>query len=375
MENSLKYHKKYKGKIETKLKAPLSKKTLPLAYTPGVAKVSLKISKDKKQVNNYTNRKNTIAIVTDGSAVLGLQNIGPEAALPVMEGKAALFKKFAGIDAIPIVLNTQEIGEIIKTVEAIAPGFSGINLEDISAPRCFEIEKKLDKKLPIPVFHDDQHGTAIVVLAALINALKVVKKDKKAKIAIAGGGAAGTAVTKMLLSYGFKNIVVSDSKGIIEKTRKDINEFKKEIARLTSPREKGPAVLSYKNADVFIGLSRKGILKPRMVKTMAEKPIIFALANPEPEIEPMLAKSAGAEIVATGRSDYSNQINNVLAFPGIFRGALDSGTKTITYKMKVAAAEALANYVKKPTSLKIVPNIFDRDINKKVARAVFLATK
>ncbi len=375
MEDSLNYHKKYKGKIQTALKAPLSRKTLPLAYTPGVAKVALKISKDKKLVNNYTNRGNTIAIVTDGSAVLGLQNIGPEAALPVMEGKAVLFKKFAGIDAVSVVLETQDKEEIIKTVKNIAPGFAGINLEDISAPRCFEIEERLDKELQIPVFHDDQHGAAVVVLAALINALKVVFKDKKVKIAIAGGGAAGTAVTKMLSLYGFKNIITCDSKGIIESSRHDLTKSKRELARLTSPKIKGACSQAYVGADVFIGLSRKGVLTQEMVKTMASGPIIFALANPDPEIEPTLAKKAGAKIVATGRSDYPNQINNILAFPGIFRGALDAGAKSITYKMKLAAALALADYIKKPTSNKIIPNIFDRDLTKKVARAVALATK
>ena len=370
MKEAEKFHIKYKGKIQLALKAPLNKKTLALAYTPGVGEISLKVASNKKLTNFLTNRGNTIAIITDGSAVLGLGNVGPEAALPVMEGKAALFKKFGGIDAIPIVLNTQKAHEIIRVVKNIAPSFSGINLEDISAPKCFDIEEKLDKELPIPVFHDDQHGTAVVVLAALMNALRIKKKNKNVSVVISGAGAAGTAITKLLLAYGFKNITVCDSRAIIENSRKDLNKYKKEIAKLTSPKIKGNCLNAYKNADVFIGVSAPNILKAAMIKTMAKNPIIFALANPEPEIKPHLAKKTGAFIVATGRSDFPNQINNVLAFPGIFRGALDSRTKTITYQMKIAAAKALASYIKKPTKNHFIPSIFDKNLTSVIAKAV-----
>ncbi|PIR67973.1 NAD-dependent malic enzyme [bacterium CG10_big_fil_rev_8_21_14_0_10_33_18] len=375
MDEALDFHKKYKGKIQISLKAPLDKDTLKLAYTPGVAEVSLAIAQDKKLTNLYTNRGNTVAIITDGSAVLGLGNIGPEAALPVMEGKAALFKKFGNVDAIPIILNTQDTEKIIKSVKAIFSSFAGINLEDISAPRCFEIEEKLDRELPIPVFHDDQHGTAIVVLAALINSLRVVDKNKEAKIVISGAGAAGTAITKLLLSYGFKNLAVCDSKAIIESSREDLNGAKQEIAKVTSPNIKGICPLAYAGADVFIGVSAPNILSPEMVKSMAKYPIIFALANPNPEIKPDLAKKAGARVVATGRSDYPNQINNVLAFPGVFRGALDSGAKSITHKMKIAAALALADYVKNPNENNIIPSVFDDNVSKIVAESVINESK
>lgn len=371
MKNAIDFHKKYRGKIETSLKAPLTKETLPLAYTPGVAEVSNAIVKDKNLANDYTNKANTVAIVSDGSAVLGLGNIGPYAALPVMEGKAALFKKFANIDAVSIVLDTQDPDKIIETVKNIAPSFGGINLEDIAAPHAFTVERELIRQLDIPVFHDDQHGTAIVVLAALINALKIIKKDKDALIAIVGAGAAGIATTKLLHYYGFNNLIVCDSKAIIEGLRQDLNLFKKEVAKITNPKIVGMCPNAYTGADVFIGLSgAPGILKPEMIKTMGKNPIIFALANPYPEIEPSLAKSAGARIVATGRSDYPNQINNVLAFPGIFRGVFNSGAKVITNKMKIAAAEALASYIKNPKENYIIPGVFDPGVMETVSEAV-----
>ena len=328
-------------------------------------------------------RKNTVAGVSDGSAVLGLGNIGPEAALPVMEGKAMLFKQFADVDAVPIVLATQNTEEIIKIVKAIAPSFGGINLEDISAPRCFEIEERLKKELDIPVMHDDQHGTAIVVLAALINALKVAKKDiATIKIVLSGAGAAGVAITKLLLQYGAKNIITLDSIGAIYFDRGNLNESKKQLAEITNlgcknnPRvstlkcEKGNLAETIKNTDVFIGVSAQNILTGGMVKTMADKSIVFAMSNPVPEIMPEVAKKAGAFIVATGRSDFPNQINNVLAFPGIFRGALDGRVKMITDEMKLKAAENLAKIVKNPTSKKIIPSVFDKGVMRAVARAV-----
>lgn len=361
--------KKIGGKIEIRSKKPLTKNNLAVLYTPGVAKISTAIAKNEKLAEKYTVRKNSIAVVSDGSAVLGLGNIGPKAALPVMEGKALLFKELGGVDAFPIVLGTQEPEQIVQAVKMIAPTFGGINLEDISAPRCFEIEDRLIEELDIPIFHDDQHGTAIVVLAGLINALKVVKKDiKKIKTVIAGTGAAGIAIAKLLISFGSKNIILTDSKGIVHTGRKEgMNWAKQEIAKITNKkREKGSLPDALKNADVFIGVSAPNIVRQEDIRNMKKQAIVFAMSNPVPEIMPDQAKKGGAAIVATGRSDFPNQINNVLAFPGIFRGALDSRTKKITEKHKMAAAKALAAILKKPTPSKIIPSA----LNKKAVKAV-----
>ena len=373
MLDPIELSKKLGGKIEMKSKMKLTKENLAVLYTPGVAKVSLAVAKNKKLAFQYTMRKNSVAVVSDGSAVLGLGNLGAIGALPVMEGKALLFKELGDIDAIPIVLNTQDTEEIIKIVKAIAPTFGGINLEDISAPRCFEIEDRLKKELDIPVMHDDQHGTAIVVLAGLINAFKVVKKEFKAsRIVVSGAGAAGIAITKLLLRYGAKNVTVVDSSGIIYKERQGgLNVSKMEIAKITNPGNlKGTLQDALTGADVFIGVSAPNLISHLDVSMMNEKAIVFAMSNPVPEIMPEEAKKGGAVIVATGRSDYPNQINNVLAFPGIFRGALDCRVKNITEKHKVAAAIALASLVKNPNYVKIIPDALDRRAVKVVA-AVF----
>ena len=353
--------KKLGGKIEVKSKVKLTKKTLPILYTPGVAEVSKAIAKNKKLSKIYTIRKNTIAVISDGSAVLGLGNIGPEAALPVMEGKCLLLKELAGVDAVPIVLATQDTEEIIKTVKYLSPTFGGINLEDISAPRCFEIEERLKAELDIPVFHDDQHGTAIIILAGLINAAKVARKDiENIKIVISGVGAAGIATAKLLLRYGAKNIIMVDSQGIIYEGRDGLNPVKKEIAKITNrEKRKGGAREALKNADVFIGVSAPNILTEEDIKQMNKDAIVFAMANPVPEIMPDCAKTGGARIVATGRSDFQNQLNNVLVFPGIFRGALDNNIRKITEEHKIRAAKALAGLIKKPTSGRIVPEALD----------------
>lgn len=372
-QESIKQHKKHKGKFAVVSKMPVTNKTeLSIAYTPGVGAVSLAIAQHPKLAFELTSKQNMVAVVSDGSAVLGLGNIGPLAAMPVMEGKAVLFKEFANIDAVPIVLNTQDPEEIIKTVEHIAPTFGGINLEDISAPRCFYIEQELRRRLKIPVFHDDQHGTAMVVLAALINALKVVKKDiNKIKIVINGAGAAGTSVAKLLLAAGAKNIIVLDSKQAIYSKRKDLNQNKKELASITNPKKETGDLLSViKSADVFIGLSKAGLLKPDMVKQMHKDAIIFALANPTPEIMPKLALKAGAKVVATGRSDFANQINNVLIFPGFFRGLLDSRANKITTQMYLSAAKALASLIKNPTPSSIIPSGFDKRVVTAVANSI-----
>jgi len=357
------------SKIEIRSRFKLTKSSLPVLYTPGVAQLSREIAKNKKKVFDYTFKKNSVAIVSDGSAVLGLGNLGPEAALPVMEGKALLFKELGGVDAVPLVLATQETEKIIETVKNIAPGFGGINLEDISAPRCFEIEKRLIKELNIPVFHDDQHGTAIVVLAGLINALKVVgKKINNVKIIIAGAGAAGTAITKLLIRSGAKNIIVCDSKGAIYKNRKEgMNLAKIELAKITNKKYfKGNLRGAIAGADIFIGVSAANILGEYDIRQMNEKAIVFAMSNPIPECMPEVAKKAGARVVATGRSDFPNQINNVLVFPGIFRGVLNTRTRFITDGIKIQAAKAIAGLVKKPTSDRIIPEALD----KRVARAV-----
>lgn len=375
--NSIQLSKKIGGKIEIRSKQRLTKKNLPVLYTPGVAEVSRAIAADKKLSFQYTIRKNTVAVVSDGSAVLGLGNIGPEAALPVMEGKALLFKELGGVDAIPIVLDTQDTQEIIKIIKALAPTFGGINLEDICAPRCFDVEEALKKELDIPVFHDDQHGTAIVVLAGLINALKVVKKElAKVKIVISGTGAAGVAIAKLLLRAGAKNIIMLDRMGIIYKERiGGLNGSKMEIAKITNPENvKGNVRDALTGADVFIGVSAPNILTEEDIRQMNKNSIVFAMANPVPEIMPDRAKAGGARIVATGRSDFPNQINNVLAFPGIFRGALDNGVKKITEEHKLKVAYAIAGLIKKPTSARIIPEALDPKVVRAVS-AVFNKTK
>ncbi|HBI34248.1 MAG TPA: NAD-dependent malic enzyme [Candidatus Moranbacteria bacterium] len=368
--DAIELSKKIGGKIEIRSKKKLTKENLSVLYTPGVADVCRAIAKNKKLSFEYTIRKNTVAVVSDGSAVLGLGNIGPEAGLPVMEGKALLFKELGGVDAIPIVLATQDTEDIIKIVKALAPTFGGINLEDISAPRCFEIERRLKDELDIPVMHDDQHGTAIVVLAGMINALKVVKKDiKKIRIVISGAGAAGTAIMNLLMNYGAKDIVVVDSTGIIYKERPSgMNDSKMEIAKITNPKNlQGTLQDALLGADVFIGVSAPNLINHLDIRKMNKDAIVFAMSNPVPEIMPDEAKKGGAAIVATGRSDYPNQINNVLVFPGIFRGALDTQTKKITETHKLKAAKALASLIKKPTRDKIIIAALDKRAAKVVA--------
>lgn len=370
MIDSVAAHKKYKGKLATKVKVPIgSVKGLNVFYTPGVAEPCRVIAKDPSMAYELTSKWNTVAVVTDGSAVLGLGNIGGLAGLPVMEGKCALFKKFGDVDAFPICLNTQDTEEIISIVKAISPSFGGINLEDISAPRCFEIEERLKKELDIPVFHDDQHGTAIVCLAGLINALKVVEKEASlVKVVISGAGAAGMAVTKLLLKYGFKNISLVDSRGLIHSGREDLNKYKAEIAKFTNlSGVRGGLAEALNGADIFIGVSKPNIATAEMIKTMAANPIVFAMSNPDPEISPQEAYKGGAKVVATGRSDYPNQINNVLVFPGIFRGAFDARIRLITDDMKLSAAKTLASLVKNPSPNKIIPNVFDKKVSKAIA--------
>jgi len=367
-QKSIKIRKKTGGQIFTGLKTELkTREDLSVFYTPGIAEPCREIAKDKNLAKKLTVKKNMVAVISDGSAVLGLGNIGPEASLPVMEGKSMLFKNFADVDAIPIVLDTQDTEEIINIVKNIAPTFGGINLEDISAPRCFEIEKRLINELDIPVFHDDQHGTAMVALAALQNALKIVNKDKKnIKVIISGAGAGGIATAKLLKSWGVQNIEMIDSKGIITCKRQDINNFKKEFCSC----KQGSLNDAIEDTDVFIGLSKKDLLSEEMVKKMAKDPIIFAMANPDPEILPDRAKKAGAKIVATGRSDFPNQINNVLIFPGFFRGLLDAGITKITTEMKLSASKALASLIKNPTEEEIIPYALHPDASKVVADSV-----
>jgi len=372
-EQALHLHKKLKGKLEIVSKAKIENKhDLSLIYTPGVAAVSTHLALHKNLTGEYTIKNNFIAVISDGSAVLGLGNIGPEAALPVMEGKCILFKHFANIDAIPIVLSTQNPQEIINTIKVIAPSFGGINLEDIAAPQCFYIEEKLKKELDIPVFHDDQSGASVVVLAGLINALKVAKKDlKKIKIVVSGAGAAGSSIVKILHKKGVKNILVCDRTGIIYKRRSGNTKYKEDLAKITNFKmQKGKLEDALKNADVFIGVSSPNLVNQNMVKSMNKNSIIFALANPIPEIMPEKAKHAGALIIATGRSDYPNQVNNSLVFPGVFRGALDHKVKKITMDMLVKAAENLSRLVKKPTAENIIPSIFDKSVVKAVSSAI-----
>ena len=368
-EKSLKLHEELKGKLEVKSKLPLkTREDLSLAYTPGVAEPCRYIYKNKEDVYKYTFKSNTVAVVSDGSSVLGLGNIGAEASLPVMEGKSVLFKEFGNIDAFPICLSTQDPKKIIETVKNIAPVFGGINLEDIKAPECFEVEEAL-QDLGIPVMHDDQHGTAVVVLAALINSLKVTKKSNP-RIVINGAGAAGIAVSKLLLSYNLKNIILCDSQGVVYLGRDNLNKYKEEVVKKANNHNiKGSLSNALKNSDVFIGVSKANLVSKEMVESMNKSPIIMAMANPDPEILPDVAKSGGASIIATGRSDYPNQVNNVLAFPGIFRGALDIRAKRITEKMKIAAAEALANSII-PTPEAILPYALDKSVVPNVAEAV-----
>ena len=379
-EEALKMHELFKGKLEVVSKVKIENKNdLSIAYTPGVAEPCRKIHENTEDVYKYTAKGNLVAIVSDGTAVLGLGNIGAEAAMPVMEGKAILFKSFAGVDGFPICLKSQSADDIVNTVINMAPTFGGINLEDIAAPKCFEVEKRIQDALDIPVFHDDQHGTAIVVSAALINALKIVKKDiGLIKVVINGPGAAGTAIAKMLMSLGVKNIVVCDKKGILEEGRDDLEGHKLWLAQNTNnDKLTGSLANAIKDSDVFVGVSSANVLTEDMVKTMNEDAIVFAMANPIPEIMPEVAKQAGIRVIGTGRSDYPNQINNVLAFPGIFRGALDARAKRITEDMKIAAAYAIANLINEDELNEdyIIPNPFDKRVASAVAKAVYDAWK
>ncbi len=374
-EKALMLHEQWKGKLSTEPKAPVnSREDLSLAYTPGVAEPCKVIAKDPEAAYKYTMKSNTIAVISDGSAVLGLGNIGAKAGMPVMEGKAVLFKTFGGVNAVPICLDTQDTEEIIKAVTWLAPNYGGINLEDISAPRCFEIERRLKETLDIPVFHDDQHGTAIVVLAGIINALKIIgKKKEECRIVVNGSGAAGIAITKLLLNDGFKHAILCDTKGIIGKHRTDLNWIKKEMCEVTNLENKeGSLVDAIKDSDIFIGVSAPGSLTQDMVKTMNKDAIIFAMANPVPEIMPDEAKAAGARIVGTGRSDFPNQVNNVIAFPGIFKGALEGRAPQITEDMKLAAAYAIASLVPENelNEDNILPQPFDPQVAIKVSEAV-----
>ena len=371
-EESLKKHYEWKGKLEVVSRTKVeNKQDLSLAYTPGVAAPCLAIKENKELSYSLTRRWNTVAVVTDGSAVLGLGNIGPEAGMPVMEGKCVLFHEFAGIDAIPICIKSQNVDEIVSTVYNISASFGGINLEDISAPRCFEVERKLKELCDVPVFHDDQHGTAIVLAAALKNALKVVKKDiSTARLVINGAGSAGIAIAEFLLSLGANDLVVCDILGIIDESER-FNSAQNSLAKRTNPRNvKGTLEDAVKDADAFIGVSAKDVLSQDMVRSMSKDPIVFAMANPSPEIDPKLALEAGARIVATGRSDLPNQINNVLAFPGIFRGALDARATDINEAMKIAASEALASLIENPSEKNIIPEPFDKRVVEAVANAV-----
>ncbi len=374
-EKALKLHEEWNGKLEIVAKSPVkSREDLSLAYTPGVAEPCKVIAQDKEAAYKYTMKANTVAVVSDGSAVLGLGNIGPYAAMPVMEGKAVLFKEFGGVNAVPICLDTQDTEEIIKAVTYLAPGFGGINLEDISAPRCFEIEERLKELLDIPVFHDDQHGTAIVVLAGIINALKVVgKKKEDCRIVVNGAGSAGVAITRLLLTYGFPHITMCDKVGIVSKKTEGLNWMQQKMAELTNlEQQTGTLADAMKGADIFVGVSAPGIVTPEMVASMNKDAILFAMANPVPEIMPDIAKAAGAKVVGTGRSDFPNQVNNVVAFPGIFKGALEGRASKITEEMKLAAANAIASLVpdEELNEYNIMPEAFNPRVAEVVAEAV-----
>lgn len=374
-EKALKLHEQWNGKLETVAKSKVNtREDLALAYTPGVAEPCKVIAKDKEASYKYTMKANTVAVISDGSAVLGLGNIGASAAMPVMEGKCVLFKEFGQVNAVPICLDTQDTEELIKTITYLAPNYGGINLEDISAPRCFEIEERLKKTLDIPVFHDDQHGTAIVVLAGIINALKVVKKKKEnCKVVVNGAGSAGVAITKLLLTYGFSNIIMCDKSGIISKDTPNLNWMQEKMAQITNTAsENGTLSDALKNADIFIGVSAPDIVSEEMVSSMNPDAILFAMANPIPEIMPDIAKKAGAKVVGTGRSDFPNQVNNVIAFPGIFKGALEGRASQITEEMKLAAANAIAGLVsdEELNEDNILPQPFDPRVANVVANAV-----
>lgn len=374
-EKALELHKEWKGKISTEAKCEVkTREDLALAYTPGVAEPCKVIHEDPKEAYTYTLKQNTIAVVSDGSAVLGLGNIGPEAAMPVMEGKAVLFKEFGGVNAFPICLKTQDVDEIVETVQRLEPTFGGINLEDISAPRCFEIERRLKETMNIPVFHDDQHGTAIIVLAGVINSLKLTgKKKEDCRIVVNGSGAAGIAISKLLLRYGFRHLVICDSKGIISRDRENLNWIKKEMLEVTNlDNQNGTLADALVGADIFIGVSAPNSVTEEMVRSMNKDAILFAMANPVPEIMPDLAKAAGARIVGTGRSDFPNQVNNVLVFPGIFKGALEGKARQITEDMKLAAAEALAGIVSDEELNEefILPEAFNPKVSEVVSAAV-----
>ena len=374
-QESLELHRKLKGKLDIVSRLPITNKTdLSLAYTPGVAQPCVEIHSNPEESYELTGRGNLVAVVTDGTAVLGLGDIGPEAAMPVMEGKCILFREFAGVNAFPICLATKDVDEIIRTVECVAPTFGGINLEDISAPRCFEIERRLKERLSIPVFHDDQHGTAIVVLAGLINALKLTgKKKETARVVISGAGSAGISICRLLMSHGFRDIVMTDKCGALAHGESFMNPAQQEMAAVTNPRqERGPLETIIKDKDIFVGVSAPGIATSAMISTMAPNSIVFAMANPVPEIMPDEAKAGGARVVATGRSDFPNQINNLLAFPGIFRGALDVRASDINEDMKMAAAAAIAGLVTDEELSEdcIIPNPLDKRVSAAVARAV-----
>lgn len=371
-KDALQYHRAKKGKIGIVAKTPItSKRDLRLAYTPGVAFVSQAIAENHKLDRELTNKGNSVAIITDGTAVLGLGNIGPEAAIPVMEGKSAIFKSFAGIDAYPISLAETDPKKLVSIIEALAPNYAGINLEDISAPRCFEVETELRKRLRIPVFHDDQHGAAVVALTALMNALKVTKKKTEDVVVVVNGaGAAGIATTRLLLTYGIRHITVVDKQGILHPKAKGMHKYQTEIAKLTRPKRRGGLKEAIEGADVFIGFSVGNVLTPAMVASMAKRPIVFALANPIPEIDPVVAKKAGAYIVATGRSDYPNQINNAYVFPGLFRGLLEAGASEINPESLLCAATCLAGLVKHPTPSHIMPSLFDKRVVETVAFSI-----
>ena len=372
-ELALKLHRQHKGKITTSLRDndTIDREKLSAYYTPGVAAVSKAIAEDESLLPTYTWTNNLVAVISDGSAVLGLGNIGPKGSMPVMEGKALLFKHFADIDAVPIILDVHTPDEIVTAVKAIAPSFGAINLEDIAAPQCFEIEERLKAELDIPVFHDDQHGTAVVTLAGLINSLKVTGKSlNDCNVVIIGAGAAGTAITKLLWTAGVGKIIGVDSRGVINSNRTDLNDEKKALFQYLDDYQGETLDDAIKDADVFIGVSKPGLLTPEMVQSMARDPIIFALANPTPEIMPDIARAAGAAVIATGRSDYPNQVNNAIAFPGIFRGALDNGVKKITDEHKIAAAEVIASLVDNPSPDEIIPSVFDERLVSEIARVI-----
>lgn len=372
-ELALELHKKYKGKITTRLRdeSELDRDKLSAYYSPGVGAISKAIAANPADLPIYTWTNNLVAVISDGSAILGLGDLGPKAAMPVMEGKGLLFKHFAGIDSVPIVLDVHSADEIVETVKAIAPSFGAINLEDIAAPKCFEIEERLKSELDIPVFHDDQHGTAVVTLAGLINSMKVVGKElKSAKIVMIGAGAAGTAIIKLLHLYGVGSIIAVDSRGIIGDERDDLNNEKKALLPYLDTSHSGSLDDAISGADIFIGVSKPDLLTAEMVQKMAKNPVIFALANPIPEIMPDVAKQAGAAVIATGRSDFPNQVNNAIAFPGIFRGALDNGVQKITDQHKIVAAETIASLVENPTADEVIPSVFDERLVPAIAKVI-----